>query len=98
MTPAAVATRNRTRILLAFAAVYFVWGSTYLAIKYAIETIPPFVLGVSRYAVAGAILYAIARLRGAQAPTRKELAIAALTGILMAGAGNGAVIWAEQVV
>ena len=56
MTPAALAQRNRTRILLAFAAVYVIWGSTYLFIKFAIESIPPFMMGAARFIVAGALL------------------------------------------
>ena len=98
MTPAAVAKRNRTRILLAFAAVYVVWGSTYLFIKYAIETIPPFLLGASRFAASGVILYALARWRGAPGPTRSELRLAAITGVLMLGFGNGGVMMAEKTV
>lgn len=98
MTPAAVAKRNRTRIILAFAAVYLLWGSTYLFIKYAIETIPPFVLGASRFAASGALLYALARWRGAPNANAIELRLAAITGVLMLGLGNGGVIVAEKTV
>lgn len=98
MTPAAVAQRNRTRILLAFAAVYVLWGSTYLFIKYAIETIPPFMLGASRFVVSGGILYALARWRGAPKPTSAELRLAGITGVLMLGLGNGGVMLAEKTV
>jgi drug/metabolite transporter (DMT)-like permease len=94
MTPAA--RRNRTRILLAFAAVYIIWGSTYLFIKYAIETIPPFMLGATRFLAAGAVLYGIARWRGAPGATARDWKSAAVTGILMLGLGNGAVVWSEQ--
>ena len=69
MTPAGIAKRNRTRILLAFAAVYVVWGSTYLFIKYAIETMPPFLMGSGRFLIAGTLLYAFARTRGAARAT-----------------------------
>jgi drug/metabolite transporter (DMT)-like permease len=96
MTPEARATRNRTRILLAFAAVYLIWGSTYLFIKYAIETIPPFMLGASRFFAAGAVLYAVARWRGAAPPSARDWRSAAVTGVLMLGLGNGAVVWSEQ--
>lgn len=96
MTPAAVAKRNRTRILLAFGAVYFLWGSTFLAIKYSIATIPPFLMGGSRFLIAGAVLYAIARLRGAPRPTSSDWRTAAITGVLMIAGGNGAVVWSEQ--
>jgi len=94
MTPAAVAKRNKT--LIAFAAVYLVWGSTYLFIKYAIETIPPFMLGATRFLVAGGLLYAIARWRGGAKPTARDWRSAAVTGVLMLGLGNGAVVWSEQ--
>jgi drug/metabolite transporter (DMT)-like permease len=98
MTPAAIAARDRTRILVAFAAVYFVWGSTYLFIRFAIETIPPFLLGGVRFLLSGAILYVIARRRGAPRPTTSDLRMAAITGFLMLGMGNGGVLWAEQTV
>jgi drug/metabolite transporter (DMT)-like permease len=95
MTPAAVAKRNRTRVLLAFAAVYIVWGSTYLFIKYAIETMPPFLMGAGRFLLAGILLYALARWRGAPGATLGDWKSAAVTGVLMLGVGNGAVMWAE---
>ena len=98
MTPAAVAQRNKTRILLAFAAVYVLWGSTYLAIKYAVASFPPFALGATRFFVAGLALYAFARWRGQPAPNRTEWRNAAITGVLMLAFGNGAVIWSEQMV
>jgi drug/metabolite transporter (DMT)-like permease len=98
MTPAAIAKRNRTRILLAFAAVYLIWGSTYLFILYAIETIPPFLLGATRFFASGGILYAIARWRGSPKPSAHDLRAAAITGVLMLGVGNGAVMWAERTV
>jgi len=68
MTPAAEAKRNRTRVVLAFAAVYVIWGSTYLFIKYAIESVPPFMMGAARFTAAGLLLYTIARWRGARRP------------------------------
>ena len=96
MTPTQIAKRNTMRIVLAFAAVYVLWGSTYLFIRYAIDTIPPFVLGATRFIASGAVLYALARWRGAPKPTAHELRLAALTGVLMLGFGNGAVMWAEK--
>jgi drug/metabolite transporter (DMT)-like permease len=98
MTPAAIAQRNRTRIILAFAAVYVLWGSTYLFIRYAIDTIPPFVLGTTRFIASGVALYALARWRGAPKANSAELRLAALTGVLMLGIGNGAVMWAEKTI
>jgi drug/metabolite transporter (DMT)-like permease len=98
MTPAAIAQRNRMRVLIAFASVYVLWGSTYLLIKYAIETIPPFLLGTTRFIASGAVLYALARWRGAAKPTAYELRMAAITGVLMLGFGNGGVMLAEKTV
>lgn len=95
MTPAR---QQRTRILLAFAAVYLIWGSTYLFIKYAIETIPPLTMGASRFLVAGALLYALGHWRGAQSATRADWQLGALSGVLMLGVGNGAVMWAQLTV
>jgi drug/metabolite transporter (DMT)-like permease len=98
MSAALADRRNRTRILMAFAAVYFIWGSTYLFIKYAIETIPPFMLGATRFLAAGALLYGIARWRGAAHATRRDWRSAAVTGVLMLGIGNAAVVWSELTV
>jgi drug/metabolite transporter (DMT)-like permease len=75
--------------------VYIIWGSTYLFIKYAIESIPPFMLGASRFVVAGALLYAIALWRGGKHAGPRDFRLAMLTGVLMLGMGNGAVMWAE---
>ena len=96
MTPAAAAKRSRTRILLAFAAVYVIWGSTYLFIKWAIVTIPPFLLGGTRFIVAGAILYAVTWLRGAAQSTASDWRNGAITGVLMLAMGNGGVVFAQQ--
>ena len=87
---------SRARLLAAFAAVYLVWGSTYLFIRFAVETLPPFVMAGVRFAVAGAILYLWARLRGTPAPTRAEARAAAIAGLFLLLGGNGAVVWAEQ--
>jgi drug/metabolite transporter (DMT)-like permease len=87
---------SRVRLLAAFAAVYVVWGSTYLFIRFAVETLPPFVMAGARFTVAGAILYLWARLRGNPAPTRAEAGSAAIAGLFLLLGGNGAVVWAEQ--
>jgi len=87
---------SRTRIILAFAAVYVVWGSTYLAILYAVQTIPPFVMVGTRFVVSGVILYAWSRWRGSPRPTQAQWRDATITGVLMLCCGNGAVSWAEQ--
>jgi drug/metabolite transporter (DMT)-like permease len=87
---------SRGQILAAFASIYLVWGSTYLAIRYAIETIPPFLMGGLRFLVSGALLYAWARYRGAPKPTRLHWRNAAIAGAFLLLGGNGAVVWAEQ--
>jgi drug/metabolite transporter (DMT)-like permease len=81
----------------AFAIVCVVWGTTYLAIRIALETIPPLLLTGSRFVVAGLLMLAIARLRGEKPPLDvRTLANLALVGFLMVGVGNLAVVWAEQ--
>src|SRR5687768_4255462 len=87
---------SRVRIAFAFAAIYFVWGSTYLAIRYAIETIPPFLMAGTRFLLAGGALYLWSRLTGAERPSRAAWVATAVTGILMLAVGNGAVTWSEQ--
>jgi drug/metabolite transporter (DMT)-like permease len=89
-------TAPRAKVLLAFAAVYVIWGSTYLAIRFAIETLPPFLMAGGRFAVAGAILYAVARARGAKRPSRVHWITAFVVGALLLLGGNGGVVWAEQ--
>ncbi|MBI5652454.1 MAG: EamA family transporter [Chloroflexi bacterium] len=86
----------RWRVIAAFAAVYLIWGSTYLAMRFAIETIPPFLMGAVRYLGAGALLYAITRRRGA--PTRLHWRDALIVGALLPFGGNGGVIWSQQFV
>ncbi|HEY8485568.1 MAG TPA: drug/metabolite exporter YedA [Longimicrobiales bacterium] len=87
---------SRALVIAAFAAVYLIWGSTYLAIRFGLETLPPFLLGAARFLVAGAILYGWARWRGAARPSRAEWGAAAWIGALLLLVGNGAVVWAEQ--
>lgn len=88
---------SRVLIILAFAAVYVVWGSTYLGIRYAIETLPPFLMAGTRFSLAGAILFTWAKLNGESIRSSfsqwpKALAIG---GLLLLG-GNGGVTWAEK--
>ena len=89
---------TRSRILLAFAALYVIWGSTYLAIRFAIETLPPFLMAGARFVVSGAVLYFFARARGAPRPTKANWRAAAIVGVLLLLGGNGGVVWAEQFV
>ena len=83
-------------ILLAFAAVYFIWGTTYLGIRVAIETIPPFFMAGSRVLTAGTIMFIFLRARGAPRPTRLQWRSAVIAGALLLGGGSGLVAWAEQ--
>jgi drug/metabolite transporter (DMT)-like permease len=83
-------------VVAAFAAVYIIWGSTYLTIRFAIQSIPPFLMAGARHLAAGALLFAFARLRGAAAPTWPQWRDATIAGILMLLIGNGGVSWAEQ--
>jgi len=87
---------TRGRILAAYATIYVVWGSTYLAILYAIETLPPFLMASVRFLIAGGLLFAWARLRGVPAPTRRQWRNAVIVGAFLLLGGNGAVVWAEQ--
>lgn len=80
----------------AFAIVCVVWGTTYLAIAIALETVPPLLLTGTRFLAAGLIMLVVARMRGERIPTdRRTLANLALIGFLMVGIGNLAVVWAE---
>jgi len=83
-------------VAAAFAAIYVIWGSTYLAIRFAIDSIPPLFMGSMRFLTAGCLLYGWAFLRGAVRPTRAQWRGAAIAGALMLGAGNGSVVIAEQ--
>ena len=87
---------KRWQLVLAFASVYIIWGSTYLAIKFAIETIPPFLMAGVRFIISGLILYGWARMKGAPRPTRIHWKSAAVVGVLLLLGGNGGVVWAEQ--
>src|SRR4029077_17852658 len=83
------------QLVIAFAAVYLIWGSTYLAIRIAIETIPPFTMAAVRFLTAGCLLYLWVRARGAAAPTREHWINASWIGALLILGGNGLVVWAE---
>jgi drug/metabolite transporter (DMT)-like permease len=86
----------KVRAWVALIAVYLVWGSTYLAIRFTIETIPPFISAGLRFLIAGAILYFWRRLSGDPAPSRAEWRSASIVGLLLLLGGNGALVWAEQ--
>lgn len=96
MTDAKKAAPSRAAILAALAAVYVIWGSTYLAIRFAVETLPPFLMAGVRFTIAGAILYGWRRAIGYPRPTRAQWRAAGVVGALMLLCGNGGVVWAEQ--
>jgi drug/metabolite transporter (DMT)-like permease len=87
---------SKAKLALAFAALYTIWGSTYLAIKFAVETIPPYLMSGARFTVSGAILYLVARATGSPNPSRREWRDGAIVGTLLLTCGNGVVGWAEQ--
>ena len=92
--------RSRTysvQMAVAFAAIYLVWGSTYLAIRYAVETIPPLVTAGIRHSIAGVIMLAWAWARGFR-PTRANWIAGAILGALFFLIGHGTLHWAEQYV
>jgi drug/metabolite transporter (DMT)-like permease len=87
----------RAFVFMAFAAVYVIWGSTYLAIRYAIQTLPPFLMSGTRFLVAGAILFTWSKLKG-QRTSLSEWRKALLIGALLLLFGNGGVTWSEKYV
>ncbi|MFN0057795.1 MAG: EamA family transporter [Planctomycetota bacterium] len=87
---------SRIRIIAAFASIYVLWGSTYLAIRFGVETIPPMLMAGARHFIAGVLLYAWTRSRGAPRPTRAHWRSATLVGALLLAGGNGGVTWAVQ--
>jgi drug/metabolite transporter (DMT)-like permease len=88
----------RWRLITALAAVYVIWGSTYLAIRFAVETLPPFLMAGIRFLLSGGALYAWARLRGSGKPDWLHWRSATVIGTLLLLGGNGGVVWAEQFV
>lgn len=86
----------RLLVPLALMSLYFVWGSTYLAIRVAVASWPPFLMAAVRFLCAGGALYAFLRWRGMVAPTRRQWLNSAATGVMLLGFGNGLVCYAEQ--
>jgi drug/metabolite transporter (DMT)-like permease len=89
---------SKNRAYLAWAVLCLVWGTTYLAIRVALESIPPLLMAGARWIVAGAVLIAFFRLRGERLPDKHQWLSLAVRGVLLIGLGNGAVVWAEQTV
>ncbi|TGE09712.1 drug/metabolite exporter YedA [Hymenobacter fodinae] len=92
----APASPSRASILLAFAALYIIWGSTYLGIRFAIDSMPPLLMAGTRYATAGALLYGYMRWKGEPAPTTHGWGTALFIGTCLLAFGNGGVTLGEQ--
>ena len=86
----------KTKIWTALVILYFVWGSTYLAIRFAVETIPPFLSAGIRFLIAGAILYIWRKAAGDPTPTKGQWRSTAIVGLFLLLGGNGLVSFAEQ--
>ncbi len=87
---------NRFGVVLALLSLYFIWGSTYLGIRIAIESIPPLLMIGVRFVIAGGILYLVLRIRGVPSPNRSQWIGSAAVGALLIGGGMGGVATAEQ--
>ena len=98
MTTHGAAAATRTRAWGAWIAVCLIWGTTYLGIKVALETMPPFVMGGLRYVIAGFLLAIVLRARGHRLPGRSTWVALSVVGFFMLALGNGGVVWAEQTV
>jgi drug/metabolite transporter (DMT)-like permease len=96
MTPAANKSASPILVIIAFATVYIVWGSTYFFIQMAIRGIPPLLMGAMRFFIAGSLMLIWCALKGEKLFNRRSIVISAVTGILLLGGGNGSVIWVEQ--
>lgn len=87
---------SKALVIAAFAALYIIWGSTYLGIAYAIRTIPVFIMAAGRFIIAGILLLSYCLLKGEKMPGLKSFGLIGVGGVLMLFVGNGAVAWAEQ--
>jgi len=96
MPPAPTPRPARWKTLLAFAIIYFVWGSTFLAIRIGVHEVPPLLLAGVRFFAAGIVLYAWMRATGTASPTRREWASVTLLAVLIFLVDYGLVFWAEQ--
>ncbi|HEX8779239.1 MAG TPA: EamA family transporter, partial [Rhodanobacter sp.] len=88
--------RSRLLVPLGLMSLYVIWGSTYLGIRFALESWPPFLLAGVRFLIAGTLLFGFLRLRGVAAPTGRQWRNAAFVGTLLLGLGNGLVCFAEE--
>jgi drug/metabolite transporter (DMT)-like permease len=87
---------SRLQLAAGFATIYVVWGTTYLAIRFGVETLPPFLMGGIRFVLAGVPLFLWARFRGGSWPTLSQWGASGVAGALMIFVGQGGVVWAEQ--
>src|SRR5439155_23409246 len=87
---------SRALLILAFGIVYIVWGSTYLAIRVAVETLPPFLFAGARFLAAGSALLALLWLRKVPLPTTRQCRHPFVVGMLLLVAGNGLVVLADK--
>ena len=91
--------KNQTFLIIAaLFCTYFIWGSTYLAIKFGIESFPPFLMAGLRFVVAGIILYTVMRILGSPNPSAKQWGAATIIGILLPAIGNGTVTYVQQTI
>lgn len=96
MTPATNKSASPILVIIAFATVYIVWGSTYFFIQMAIHGIPPLLMGAMRFFTAGLLMLTWCAIKGEKLFNRSSIVTSAVTGILLLCGGNGAVIWVEQ--
>jgi drug/metabolite transporter (DMT)-like permease len=90
--------QQSTLVILALFATYFIWGSTYLAIKFGVESFPPFMMAAIRFTLAGIILFVVLRILGAPNPSRSQWLGASIVGLLLPALGNGTVCYVQQTV
>ena len=96
VNPVSSSARLSLAVLAAFAGIYIIWGTTYLAIAFAVHAMPPFISGVARFALAGGLMYAWLRARNPHPFAGVNITMMALAGVLLSGVGNGFVLWAQQ--
>jgi drug/metabolite transporter (DMT)-like permease len=94
--PISTSSRLSLGVMAAFGLIYVIWGTTYLAIAFAIKSMPPFISGVARFGLAGALMYAWLRVRNPRPFAGVNIPMMALAGVLLSGMGNGFVIFAQQ--
>src|SRR5262245_51456048 len=93
-----MATPASSSAYLAWLVVCFVWGTTYLGIRIALETIPPMTMGAIRWIAAGALILISLKIAGSRLPSHRTWPSLILSGFLLIGLGNGGVVWAEQTI